>query len=186
MSCCAVYTSAMTIPPAAPFILTAELPADVLRWADGLRRAHYPLERNVLSAHVTLFHSFAPSLHEALPRFAMRMAGEFSPPEAVLTGLMDLGQGTALAIRSPALQAVRQCIADHFDDVLTRQDRGGKKLHITIQNKVTRADALALQRELGPLIQPRPFHFTGLALHIYRNPHWEAAGLWKFRGKERP
>lgn len=168
---------------AAPFIVTAELPEDIFAWSNGLRAEHFPPERNWLKAHVTLFHSFAPSLREELPRFLRRMAGEFAPPAARVDGLMDLGGGTALAIRSPAMLAVREMIADHFWDMLTRQDQGGKKLHITIQNKVDRATALALQQQLGPQLRQRHFSFTGLGLHLYRNPHWDAVGVWKFRGK---
>jgi 2'-5' RNA ligase superfamily len=169
--------------PPAPFIVTGELPVDIFAWATGLRAEHFPPERNHLKAHVTLFHSFAPSLRDELPRFLSRMAGEFAPPAAELTGLMDLGGGTALAIRSPGLLAVHQLISDHFWDMLTKQDQGGKKLHITIQNKVPRAEALALQAELGPRLLQRRFAFTGLGLHLYRGPHWEAVNTWKFRGK---
>ena len=170
-------------PAPAPFIVTAELPEDIFAWSNGLRTEHFPPERNWLKAHVTLFHSFAPSLREELPRFLARMAGEFAPPRAQLSGLMDLGGGTALAIHSPQMQAVRDMIAEHFWDMLTRQDQGGKRLHITIQNKVERRAALVLQEQLGPRLSPRDFTFTGLGLHLYRNPHWEAVGAWKFRGK---
>ena len=171
--------------PQAPFIVTAELPEDIFAWSNGLRAQYFPPERNWLKAHVTLFHSFAPSLRDELPRFLARIAGEFAPPEAEQSGLMDLGTGTALAIRSPGLLAIRERIAEHYWAMLTSQDQGGKRLHITIQNKVARRAALALQAELGPRLQVRSFAFTGLGLHIYRNPHWEAVGVWKFRGKER-
>jgi len=169
--------------PPAPFIVTAELPEDVFAWANGLRTEHFPPERNWLKAHVTLFHSFAPSLRGELPRYLASLAGEFSPPPAQISGLMDLGQGTALAIHSPQMLAVRQVIAEHFWQMLTSQDQGGKRLHITIQNKVDRKAALALQQLLEPRPLQRRFAFTGLGLHLYRNPHWEAVGVWKFRGK---
>lgn len=38
------------------FILTAELDADSFDWLDRLRRDHFPPERNLLRAHLTLFH----------------------------------------------------------------------------------------------------------------------------------
>jgi 2'-5' RNA ligase superfamily len=170
--------------PSAPFIVTAELPVDISSWSNGLRSEHFPRERNHLAAHVTLFHSFAPSLREELPRFLARVAGEFAPPEAEITGLMDLGQGTALAISSPGMLALRERIAEHFWDMLTSQDRGGKKLHITIQNKVSRDVAKTLQQQLSQRSLTRRFAFTGLSMHRYLGPHWEQAGLWKFRGKE--
>lgn len=169
-------------PSPGPFIVTAELPPDVLAWADSLRRAHFSPERNWLKAHVTLFHAFAPSLRDELRGVLARIVGEHAPPKAVQDGLMNLGRGTALAITSPAMLEIRQEIADHFHGALTAQDSHKPRLHITIQNKVTGDMARALQAELAPNLLRREFVFTGLGLHIYRNPHWEAAGIWKFRG----
>jgi hypothetical protein len=160
----------------APFIVTAELPVDIYSWANGLRVQHYPPERNKLAAHVTLFHSFAPSLRDELRRVLGRIAGEFAPPEARCEGLMDLGKGTALAIASPGMLAVRAAIADHFHGALTAQDRHEPRLTV--------AEARALQRALSASLQPRQFRFPALGLHLYRDTHWEALGTWPFRGKQ--
>ena len=166
-----------------PFIVTAELPGEVLAWSDGLRRVHFPPERNHLQAHVTLFHSFAPSLRDELRALLGRFAGEFAPPMARIDSLMNLGKGTALAIASPGMLAVRAAIAEHFHGALTAQDQHPPRLHITVQNKVTPQEARALQAELGLALMPREFRFTGLGLHLYRGPDWEELGIWKFRGK---
>lgn len=166
-----------------PFIVTAELPADLFAWANRLRQAHFPPERNHLAAHVTLFHALAPSLREELPAVLARMAGEYAAPKGELSGLMSLGKGTALALTSPAMLAIRAEIADLFHGMLTTQDQHKPRLHITVQNKVTPEAARALQAELEPVVQPRKFAFTGLGLHRYCNPHWEAVGVWPFRGK---
>jgi len=171
------------MPPPAPFIVTAQLPPDILAWADGLRRAHYPAHRNKLAAHVTLFHSFAPSLREELRGVLARMAGEYAPPQALLDGIMRLGGGTALAIESPGLLEIRERIAEHFHGALTAQDSHEPRLHITIQNKVTINEANALQNSLGPLLAPRKFAFKGLEMHLYRDAYWEKLGQWSFRGK---
>lgn len=185
------YAHGMANPPPptlrshAPFIVTAELPGDLFAWANDLRRTHFPPERNKLAAHVTLFHSLAPSLREELPRELARMAGEYAPPEAEIDGLMDLGGGTALLIRSSGMQTIRGELAELFFTMLTAQDRGTKKLHITVQNKVDRAAARALQAELGAALSVRRFAFTGLGLHIYRDTYWESVGVWKFRGQHR-
>jgi hypothetical protein len=168
---------------AAPFIVTAELPRAIFGWADGLRRAHYPPERNHLEAHVTLFHSFAPSLRDELKAYLPRIAGEFAPPPARIVGLMDLGGGTALAIRSAGMLAIREEIAGHFHGALTAQDLYEPRLHITVQNKVEREAAQALQRELGEALEERDFAFSGLGLQLYRDGPWEALGRWSFRGK---
>jgi hypothetical protein len=168
----------------APFIVTAELPGDLFAWADGLRRAHYPPERNRLAAHVTLFHAFAPSLREELGRVLGQFAGEYARPSARIDGLMNLGKGTALAIHSPQMLAIREHIAEHFHGALTAQDSHTPRLHITIQNKVTSQEAKALQRSLAATLTPRDFLFPALGLHLYCETHWDSQGLWPFRGKQ--
>lgn len=168
-----------------PFIVTAALPAAVQSWADALRKAHYPPERNHLHAHVTLFHSFAPSLLEELKDFLPRIAGEFAPPEADITGLMDLGSGTAIALSSPQLLDLRAMIADHFHGSLTEQDLYEPRPHITIQNKVPKKEARALQAKLAAEIEPRRFVFPALELHLYRGGPWDLVKRSGFRGRAR-
>ena len=170
-------------PPSAPFIVTAELPGDLHAWADGLRRAHFPPERNHIPAHVTLFHALAPSLREELKRVLAGEAATHSAVAARVSGVMDLGKGTALAIESPTMLAIRARIAEHFHGALSAQDQHKPRLHITIQNKVTSQDARALQREMAATFEPRDFRFVALALHIYRGGPWEAAGRWALRGR---
>ncbi|MEO7246878.1 MAG: 2'-5' RNA ligase family protein [Novosphingobium sp.] len=170
--------------PFEPFIVTAEMPRDLLSWANGLRAKHFPAERNRLHAHVTLFHALSPSLLGELKPLLSRIAGEYSAVAARLNGVMDLGKGTALAIASPAMLAIRAEIAEHFHGALTAQDDHPPRLHITVQNKVERTAALALQQELGCIELTREFRFAGLGLHIYRGGPWETIGLWPFRGKQ--
>lgn len=171
----------------APLIITAELPPDIAHWADALRREYYPPERNKLAAHVTLFHAMAPSQLDELKSVLARMAGEFAPPPAVLSGLLPLGTGTALAIDSPQMLMIREEIAQHFHGALTSQDSHVPRLHITVQNKVTERESKALQRalsaELSDTYFGRPFRFTGLALQHYRGGPWEMVGKWSFRGQ---
>jgi hypothetical protein len=169
--------------PSAPFILTAELPADLFACANDLRRAHYPPERNQLAAHVTLFHALAPSLAEEIKRVLAGEAAVHAAVAARLSGVMDLGKGTALAIESAEMLALRDRIADHFHGALSAQDQHRPRLHVTVQNKVTPQVARALQSRLRVTFVPRDFRFTGLALHIYRGGPWEAAGRWSFRGR---
>ena len=168
----------------APFIVTAELPRDIFAWADALRREHYPAERNKLEAHVTLFHSFAPSLRDELKAYLPRIAAEYAPPAARIVGVMNLGRGAALDIRSAGMLAIREQIADHFHGALTAQDRHKPRLHITIQNKASHAAARELREELRNTLEERDFAFAGLGLHLYREGWWEPLGRWSFRGKD--
>lgn len=170
-----------------PFILTAALPPDLGAWAEGLRRAHYPIERNHLRAHVTLFHAFAPSLLEELRRFLPQATGEFAPPCGAVKGVMDLEYGTAIALHAPQLLVLRALIAEHFHGSLTGQDMHEPRPHITIQNKVTKREARALQASLpvalAAWIAKGRFSFPALELWQYRGGPWERVGKYAFLGQ---
>ncbi|RJX69964.1 2'-5' RNA ligase family protein [Tsuneonella suprasediminis] len=165
----------------APLIVTAQLPQWLQSRADQLRSEHFPPERNQLNAHVTLFHALPPSLESEL-RDALAQEAKAAPPLARLDGLMNLGRGTALRLESAAMLVLRERLADRFYGLLTPQDMAVPRLHITIQNKVSPHRARALQVELAGAIEPRPFAFTGLALHRYRGGPWEFVKQWSFRG----
>lgn len=165
-----------------PLIITAELPEDLYSWATQLRSQHFPPERNMLKAHVTLFHALPPGAEaEVRDRLAL-LAKENAPMPARLEGVMKLGKGTALQITSPAMLDLWEDLADHFHGLLTPQDQQRPRLHVTIQNKVSIEEARALQAELGPRIMPRAFAFRGLELHAYRGGPWELLKRYRFRG----
>lgn len=161
--------------------MTAELPPDVLAWADGLRKAHFPPERNRLQAHVTLFHALPPSVEDELRQVLSELAAA-PPPSARIAGLMKLGGGTALAIDCPAMIELHRVIAERMHGLLTRQDAQPLKLHITIQNKVTAQAARELQETLGPTLRPRAFRFYGFSLHAYEDGPWRFLRTFPFRG----
>lgn len=165
-----------------PLILAADFsPAD-LALLDGLRRAHFPPERNRLPAHLTLFHALPPSaLDEAKHQLALQ--ANASPPRATIAGLMDLGGGVAFRIVSDDLDDIRSAIADHFHGSLSAQDAQGWRPHITIQNKVAPKAARALLAELERDFRPRPLAITGLALHRYLGGPWEPIARYPFRGR---
>lgn len=168
-------------PPPAPLILTAELPGPLHARADALRRAHFPPARNQLAAHVTLFHALPPFVEDEA-RMLLADLARRPPPPARLTRIMDLGRGTALAVESPAMLGLRDRIAERFHGLLTAQDQPVPRLHVTIQNKVTTAEARGLQAALAAHFQAEDFRFAGLALHRYLGGPWQTIAKWKFRG----
>jgi hypothetical protein len=166
----------------APLIVTATMGAADQAWADDLRRAHFPPERNFLKAHITLFHHLPPA---RLAELARRLTEECrsGPPRARLAGVRFLGRGVAFDVESPDLLAIRERIADAFAADLVPQDRQRPRLHITVQNKVEPAVARTLHAELSVGFAPRPLAIAGLAAWHYRGGPWEPAGRWQFRGK---
>jgi hypothetical protein len=165
----------------APIIVTALMGAADFAWADGLRRAHFPPERNWLGAHITLFHHLPPSaLGEVAGR--LKRLGAGPRPTARLTDVMLLGRGVAYRVESPELLAMRAELADAFAGMLTPQDQAKPRLHITIQNKVTPDAAKALADKLRADFRPRPLAIAGLAAWHYRGGPWELAMKAMFRG----
>jgi 2'-5' RNA ligase len=103
-------------------------------------------------------------------------------PAARITGIMDLGKGTAFAIRSEMLEDLRAELAELFRGMLTPQDQAPWRPHVTVQNKAERAAAVALQQELRAGIFPRPLDIHGLASWRYLGGPWEPLRAYPFRG----
>ena len=163
-------------------IVTAELGANDHAWLDGLRRRHFPPERNQLAAHLTMFHALPPSGEAEARTLLAALARDEPPPRAQIGGLMKLGGGVAYRIVSDDLDRIRRVLADAFHGLLSAQDSGGWRPHVTVQNKVTATAAQELYTELNRDFAPRPLAIRGLGLHRYLGGPWEQLALYPFRG----
>lgn len=164
-----------------PVIVTAEMGSADQAWADTLRARHFPPERNWLKAHITLFHHLPPrclpELQAALVEIVRGPA-----PGARIDRLLNLGQGVAFHVASPELLAIRDELAERFAALLTPQDAGRPRLHITVQNKVTAEVARATLAELERDFVPRTLRIAGLGVYYYRGGPWEVIRRYAFRG----
>jgi len=170
----------------APIILTAKMGKGDQRWANALRQAHFPPERNYLDAHITLFHHLPPQHWPEIKRELALMASQYARPLATMSEVMMLGRGVAYRIESPILLAMRDRLAEAFHGLLIPQDQAQPRLHITVQNKVKPAEAKALHAELSAEFAIREIAVTGLSAHYYRGGPWEHIGDYLFRGKCAP
>ncbi|QIG80943.1 2'-5' RNA ligase family protein [Stakelama tenebrarum] len=157
----------------APLIVTALFGPEDFAWLDGLRRRHFPPERNLVPAHCTLFHHLPPGLGRELKQRLSAATRGIDPPRARIGGVIDIGRGVAFRIESPELEAIRDDLADAFAPLLTPQDSAGWRPHITIQNKVDRTTARALLARMQAEFEPCPLRITGLASWWYRGGPWE-------------
>lgn len=157
----------------APLIVSALFSAEDFALLDGLRRRHFPPERNRIAAHLTLFHHLAPELARELKQRLSGLTRGLAPPRAWLSGVMDLGGGVALRVESPELESIRAELADAFGPMLVPQDKAGWRPHVTIQNKVPRAEATRLLAEMRAEWTSRPLAIVGLASWWYRDGPWE-------------
>ena len=165
---------------AGALIVTAELGHGDFSWIEGLRRAHYPAERNLVPAHLTVFHALPPSAETEL-RGRVAQLVRRAPPTAIIAGLMDLGGGVAFRVVSPDLDRLRDDLADGLHGLLSGQDGAGWRPHITIQNKVPPRTARALRESLERRFEPRPLRIAGLGIHRYLDGPWQTLGWWPFR-----
>ncbi|MEE2741382.1 MAG: 2'-5' RNA ligase family protein, partial [Pseudomonadota bacterium] len=95
------------------------------------------------------------------------------PPAARAAGLMSLGRGVAVRIESPELVAIRGDLGAAFAGLLTPQDAGGWRPHVTLQNKVQPSVARLLLKALSAEFRPRAVEVAGLATWYYRGGPWE-------------
>ena len=163
-------------------IVTAELGQRELGWLDGLRKKHFPPERNQLQAHLTMFHALPPSA-EAEARARLSSLARLPPTRALVAGLMDLGGGVAVRIVSDELDRIRAELAECFHGLLTAQDKAGWRPHVTIQNKVAPRVARELRETLERSFEQRPLAISGLGLHRYLGGPWERLATYTFRGR---
>ncbi len=157
----------------APIIVTALLGRSDQAALDALRREHYPPERNILPAHLTLFHHLPPSVEDELKHRLTGFTRGIRAPAASAAGLISLGRGVAVRIDSPGLAAIRRELCQAFAGVLTPQDAGGWRPHVTIQNKVAPSMAKLLMAALSKDFRARDVEISGLATWWYRGGPWE-------------
>lgn len=163
----------------APIIVSALFADEDFHYLDGLRRTHFPPERNRLRAHLTMFHHLPPTVVDEL-KSRLKAETRSPPPPARLELLMSLGYGVALKVSSTELEDVRARLADSFAALLIPQDKAGWRPHVTIQNKASPAAAKALLAKLQTDFTPRPLSIAGLAAWYYRDGPWEPIAAYRF------
>lgn len=160
---------------APPLIVTLKLDAATFEQVNALRQQHFPAAKNFLPAHVTLFHQL-PHPHEiGISQTLQTLCAQTAPIPLQLPNLRFLGRGVAIAVLAPALIGLRQTLATHWQDWLTKQDRQPYQPHITIQNKVTPETARQRYAQLQESWQPQQGYGEGLQLWYYYGGPWKLA-----------
>ena len=166
----------------APLILTLRMDARSFARLDALRQAHFPPERNHLSAHLTLFHALPGAHAEEVGANLVAACAGTAPVPLRFSGLRFFGKGVAFAVESAPLTRLRGLLAGNWHCWLSAQDRAGFRPHVTVQNKVAPEEARALHAALGAGFAPWDGTGEGLLLWRYRGGPWEAEGEFPFRG----
>ena len=164
--------------------MTLCLDACAQAWFDARRRAHFPADRLVVDAHLTLFHALPGEREAEVAACLARLCADRAAFPVRVAGLRSLGRGVAYRIEAPDASVLRACVARAFAGDLSAQDRAAWSAHVTVQNKVSPELARRTLAMLSAEPGPGPVTATGLALWRYRGGPWEAAGSWLFAGAE--
>ena len=144
---------------------------------ETLRRMHFPPERNVVPAHVTLFHALPASVGDLLEQNAAQQHSFVIK----WTGVRFLGRGVAYSADAPELIALHRRLAALFDEHLNAQDRQSFRPHLVVQNKATAERARALQTELERQPLPETSWATGLNWWEYLGGSWRLLRAFEFQ-----
>jgi 2'-5' RNA ligase len=166
----------------APLILTLAFDAGTFSLLDGLRRQHFPAKRNVIPAHLTLFHLLPGERAEEIAATLREVVGRTPAFALSLPGVRFLGKGVAIDVSAPPLPPLRAALAERWVDWLGRQDAQPHRPHCTIQNKVDPPTARALYERLRREWDPVAGRGEGLLLWRYLGGPWESVGTFPFVG----
>lgn len=151
-----------------PLILTLRLDNHSAAFFDDQRKHYFPPERNLLAAHLTLFHHL-PDEPETIENLMELTTASF---KLKVTGLINLGAGVAYRIESSELITIRKKIQLQFADQLIPQDKQPFRPHITIMNKSTPEKARTLLSTLSENFQPFTISAIGIDLWTYMGGPW--------------
>ncbi|MCU1692475.1 MAG: hypothetical protein JWM64_1566 [Frankiales bacterium] len=146
---------------------------------DALRRQHFPADRLVVGAHVSLFHAL-PGQEQARVEDDLRQAARRAPFDVAVPQVRSLGRGVAFALQAEELSVLHAALQQRWRDLLTPQDRQRLSAHVTVQNKVAPDVARRLHRSLQEGFVPSTVRAEGLALWRYAGGPWEPVGTYPF------
>lgn len=162
-----------------PLILTLTLDAPAFAFFTALRKKYFPPERNYIDAHLTLFHHLTGDRVSIMQ--TIRAAALQQPVVTLqVTDIVSIGNGVAYRIDNPELQSLHHHLQQHWNDMLTAQDRQRLRPHITVQNKVPAPVAKNLLYELKATFSPFTFYGTGLSVWEYLGGPWKLVETFDF------
>ena len=160
-----------------PLIVTLQVDDAAQARFDAERRAHFPVDRLKVGAHVTLFHALPGDDEHDIAVTLASTAAAVTPFLVEVHEPVSLGRGVAYPLRSSILQTISHDLQQQWWSRLTPQDRQSLRPHVTVQNKVSPDVA---RRTLATLRGSYlPFSCTALGLELWRYD----GGPWTWRAR---
>lgn len=152
-------------------IVTAEADPQSQHRFEAARARWFPAGRNVVPAHVSLFHQLPGLDAEAAALRLSQVAGRTSPLPFTVAGVMALSRGCAYRLVLPGGDGLRDAIGHGIDRI--PQDRGRLRAHVTIQNKVSRDVAAVTLQAVQAGFVPWDGRIEALRLWRYLGGPWD-------------
>jgi hypothetical protein len=173
-------------PPRAPLIVTLGFDEGTFARLEALRRRFFRPGRNLIPAHLSLFHALPPDELATITAELAEAAGSRPPIPLQFPSVRSLGSGFALAVEAPGLPSLHRRLAVAFSPWLSSQDRQPLLPHVTLMNKADRRAArLGLATFRGEF-EPWSGIGDSLLLWAYHGGPWEALARYPFSGDPRP
>lgn len=163
-----------------PLILTLKLDRPAFEHLDRLRQQHFPPARNIVPAHITLFHALPGDEQPTIQQTLQDVCAATAVLPLGFPTLRFLGGGVAIEVECPALVQLRRHLATTWSTWLSAQDRQPYRPHLTIQNKVPSAQARQLYDQLSRSWTPLDAQGVGLLLWHYLGGPWELVETFAF------
>jgi 2'-5' RNA ligase len=145
---------------------------------ENMRQRYFPPERNLVPAHLTLFHVLPTTAEICSTLTAIASTTQVFP--IAVTGLRSLGRGVAYNLAGRELHSIHKLLSFSFAALLSPQDKQKFRPHVVIQNKSTEGQASELLSLLLASFQTFTVQAQGIDLWHYRNGPWELARQFDF------
>ena len=144
------------------------------------RDQYFPKERNVVPAHISLFHKLPGEELSSIRNELKKQTRRAHPLQAHIAEVKRFGHGGAFEVRCGGLDKIHAALREAFHPWLTAQDAQPYRSHVTYQNKVSKAEAEEAYQELNKEFNPFRGAVVALELWWYHG-HWEPAGSFRLR-----
>ena len=164
-----------------PLILTIKLDEASQTFFNQKRKQYFPLERNFIDAHLTLFHH----LPDDEPLIIQTIEALCAQQKSIVMEVIEpksIGKGVAYKIDSSTLVHLHKKLQREWVEKLTTQDQQGLWPHVTVQNKVTAEEAKETLQQIQKDFTPFSAYATGVTLWRYLNGPWQVYRSFPFAG----
>lgn len=138
---------------------------------EALRRRWFPPARNLIPAHLTLFHQLPED--EATLQILRDHAEQHSRFWLVPAEMRSLGRGVACFLHSPESVDLHRDLRSALSAHVTPQDAQGFRPHIVVQNKADQDDVQQCLASLKEVPLPAPSEAVGLDVWRYLGGPWQ-------------